>query len=168
MIVYADDIVLYAIDKEDMRAYQKMIGTLDKIKIWCQANDLSISPEKCSAINFSRRRDPGQQLHLAGVDIPWSTLVKILGIWITRTLCFTPHFQSIKVKSLKSNNYLKFITCRSRDVTSYHMIRLVNSIIRSCIEYGAPSFSILLLRRTVVQNRNHAAKNQKIDFFLSD
>ena len=97
MIVYADDIVVYATDKEDERACQKMIGTLDRIKIWCQDNDLSISQEKCSAINFSLRRDLEQQLQLTGVDIPWSPLVKILGIWITRILCFPaplPKYQS--------------------------------------------------------------------------
>ena len=101
---------------------------------------LAISPEKCSSINFSRCRDPRVPLTLAGFDIPWSPLVKILGIWFTRSLCFTPHFRTVKTKVLKRLNYLKFITARSRGVTSFHMLKIVNSIVRSCLEYGAPLF----------------------------
>lgn len=70
-----------------------------------------------------------------GVEIPWHTHFKILGF---RFLSFTYHFHITKVKAQRRLNYLKFISSRTRGVTSNHMIILVNSIIRSCLEYGAP------------------------------
>ena len=81
MIVNANDIIVYyniGIDKKDARSLEKVISTLDGIKTWCQVRGLFISQEKCSAINSSR--DPEQKIKLASNDIPWSPLVKILGM----------------------------------------------------------------------------------------
>ena len=44
MIIYSDDIVLYAIgDNEDL-ARHKLQTTLFRVHIWCQSNCLSIEP----------------------------------------------------------------------------------------------------------------------------
>ena len=140
LIVYADDIVVYVSDPDGSRAYKKLQDTLTRIQLWCRAHELTLEPTKCSAINFSRHRDPGIPFRLSGVEIPWSQSVKILGIWFSRSMSFTPHFIKKKLAVQKRINYLKIITTRTRGVTSYHMLRIVNSIIRSSLEYGAPLF----------------------------
>ena len=75
-----------------------------------------------------------------GVEIPWSLPVRILGIWFSRSLCFFPHFNTVKVKNLKKINYLKLITSHSRGVSSTHMLFIINSVIRKSLEYGPPLF----------------------------
>ena len=140
MIVYADDILLYVTDPDEDRARRKIQDTLARIHTWCMANELTIEPSKCTAINFTRRRDPGDPLRLLGEELEWSSPIKILGVWFSRTLCFTPHFETIKIKAHRRINYLKAVTARSRGATSHHMLRLIDSLIRSCLEYGAPLF----------------------------
>lgn len=140
IIIYADDIFVYVIHPDEARGRQKLRDTLARIQLWCSANELAISPSKCSAINFSRRRDPGPSFWLDGVEIPWSSSVKILGVWLSRNLCFGPHFTKRKIHLNKRLNQLKAISSRSRGITSYHMIKIVNSLIRSSLEYGAPLF----------------------------
>ena len=73
MIVYADDIVAYAIDLDPERARDKLINTLTRIVDWCAAHELSIEPTKSAAINFSKCRDPGAPLRLCGTDIAWKS-----------------------------------------------------------------------------------------------
>ena len=46
----------------------------------------------------------------------------------------------MKTKLFKRMNYLRAVTSRSRGITSLHMLRIANSIIRSSLEYGAPLF----------------------------
>ena len=131
---------MYVIDQNEDCARKKLHNTLARINTWCQANELSIEPSKCTAINFTRCRDPGAPVKMLGVEIPWSSPVRILGIWFSRSLCFSPHFNTVKVKSFKKINYLKSIASRSRGVSSTHMLFIINSIIRSSLEYGAPLF----------------------------
>ena len=78
MIVYADDIVLYVIDPNEDCPHLKIQNILACISTWCRANELFIEPNKCHAINFSRRRNPGEPLKLQGVELPWQTHIKIL------------------------------------------------------------------------------------------
>ena len=139
MIVYADDIVLYVIDPNEDCARLKIQNTLPRISAWSRANEL-FEPNKCHAINFSRRRRAGEPLKLQGVELPWETHVKFLGIWLTRTLRFTHHFNIVKLKIFERIKYLKASTSRSRGITSFHMLRIVNSLICSNLEYGAPHF----------------------------
>ena len=58
MIVHADDILVYVIDQNEDCARKKLHDTLARINTWCQANELSIEPAKCTAINFTCSRDP--------------------------------------------------------------------------------------------------------------
>ena len=50
------------------------------------------------------------------------------------------HFNMVKLKVFKRINYLKASTSRSRVITSFHMLSIVNSLIRRSLEYGAPLF----------------------------
>ena len=99
MMVYADDIFVYVINSNEDLARRKLHDTLSRIHTWCHANKLSIEPTKCSAINFSRRKDPGTPPKLMGVEIPWRSHVKVLGIWFTRTLNFLTHILYLTLKA---------------------------------------------------------------------
>ena len=138
--VYVEDDVLYVIDPNKDCAGMKIQNTLACISTWCHANKLFIEPSKCYAIYFSHCRDPGEPLKLQSVDLSWQTHVKILGVWFLRTLRFTYHFNTVKFKISKRINYLKAFASHSRGITSFHMLRIVNSLIRSSLEYAAPLF----------------------------
>ena len=61
MIVYVDNILLYITVQNEDCARKKLHDTLPRIYIWYQANEISIKPAKCIAINFTRCRNPGVQ-----------------------------------------------------------------------------------------------------------
>ena len=102
LIVYADDIVVYASDSDEARTYMKLQDSLTRMQLWYRAHKLTLKPIKCSAINFSRRRDPGILFRLSGVEIPWSPTIKILGIWFSRLVTFKPHFTKKKIAAQKN------------------------------------------------------------------
>ena len=96
IITYADNIVLCVIDSNEDCSRWKIQNTLARISTWCQANKLFIEPTNCYVINFSRRCDPDEPLTLQGVELPWKTQIKIIGIiWFTRTLRFMYRFNVV-------------------------------------------------------------------------
>ena len=99
MTIYADDLLVHVINPNEDHARRKMLDTLARIRDCYLANELNIEPSKCQAINFSRHHDSGEPLKLIGVEIPWSSQVKILSIWFSRTLTFTPHFTATRLNA---------------------------------------------------------------------
>lgn len=104
------------------------------------AKKLRIPPKKCLAINFSRRCDPGNPPMVAGQEASWSATLKIWAIWISLTLNFRLHFSMIRTKALRRLNYIKAVASHSRGVASTHLMRIVNSLVRSPFEYGSVPF----------------------------
>ena len=92
ILVFADDTVFYVEDPNEERACRKFQNILNPTHNWCLANELFIEPNKCQAINFSCCRDSGAPFKLMRVEIFWHTHVKILGICLSRSVCFTHHF----------------------------------------------------------------------------
>ena len=105
LIVYADDIFLYVIGNNEDLDHRKLPATLGRIHNWCQWNCLTIEAAKCSAISFTRRREPRDPLKLLETDISWSPIVKILDVWFFHTFYFTPHIKNIKLEAQRRLNY---------------------------------------------------------------
>ena len=137
IVVYADDIILYCSDCSLESVILKLNEILRRIHKWCEHWHLGIRPDKCAAINLSRRPGtPIATLSLQGEDIPWHVSLKILGVLFDRNLTFKPHVKYIQGKCTKRLNIIKAVASPKWGVTTSNLIHIVNAIIRGLIEYA--------------------------------
>lgn len=110
IIVYSDGILLYFSDFSLENVIAKLQEILHRINIWCSHWKLELRPDKCTAINFSRLKNPPPQtIRLHGSDIPWQNTTKILGVPFSNNLSFNNHIYYRQKKCAKRLNLLNAV-----------------------------------------------------------
>ncbi|GBO00170.1 RNA-directed DNA polymerase from mobile element jockey [Araneus ventricosus] len=136
-LIYADDILLCCSDSNLSSALKYIQFSLNKISQWCDTWKLKIQTEKCEAINFSNfKQTPSSHLKLYEQNIPWTYNIKILGLIFSANLSFKQHFLHLKRATIKRLNAVKAIAANSWGARTTHLLQIVNSTIRSKLEYG--------------------------------
>lgn len=81
-LVYADDIFIYYIGDSIADCRIRLQDALRVIFRWCSYWNMSVRPDKCYAINLSRRRDACDfQFSIGCGLINWADEVKFLGCY---------------------------------------------------------------------------------------
>jgi hypothetical protein len=124
MVLYADDINILIIDKDENKLKEKITLLMNLLESWFNKNELILNIRKSSALSFH----PRQRLRVCkpsivynNLEIPYKSDVKFLGIQITEKLRWNTHIKSI----CPNLNKAYFIIKTLKEITSYNIIRLV-------------------------------------------
>lgn len=156
-IVYADDIFIYSSSPSLDSCKIKLQRSLQSIAQWCDYWKLRIRPDKCHAINLSRRKGEcdGQFCINYGL-IEWETSITFLGFQLSRFGGLSKHVEQLRCKAFKKINVLKALSNKRFGARSRHLVTLASAAIRGSIEYGAVLLSTLgksmFSRLEVLQN----------------
>lgn len=139
IFVYADDVFILSTDGDADRALGSLQDTMRRFQQWCDFWHFQVSPDKCNAINFSRRKVKNvQPLYINGAIINWVDSVRILGFHFAKSLSCQRHIRFLRKKALYRVNLIRAIAHPRYGITSYHLLRINNSLIRSLCEFGSP------------------------------
>lgn len=137
-LIFADDILIYYSGKSLDRVLDQLQLALAKISDWCSEWGMQISLHKSAIINFSKKRlNVPVSLQIFNQDIPVVQHLKFLGVYFSANFTFVFHFQHVVKKCLKKIGVLKSLAAPRWGTRSCHLIAVVNSIIRSVLEYGS-------------------------------
>lgn len=141
-LLYADDIFIYCTDVLMTACQGKLQEALRLIAQWCQYWKISIRPDKCHAINLSRRQgDCKFDFCINSGMIEWTEEIKFLNFYVTRRGGFQKHVEYLRKKAFKRINILNVLSQTRYGTRSYHLLTLTTSSIRSMIEYGAATLN---------------------------
>lgn len=130
---YADDLKLFLRVRTiaDAVALQH---DLDVFVVWCDMNRLTVNPEKCSIISFSRKLQPILFCYqLKGKVLQRVEDVKDLGVILDAQLTFKHHLSYVIEKASRT---LGFIFRIAKDFTDPYCLKsLYCSLVRATLEY---------------------------------
>ena len=137
-IVYADDIFIYTSNASLETCKTKLQHSLQSIALWCNYWKLQIRPDKCHAINLSRRKGECEgQFCISNGLIQWETSITFLGFQFSRYGGLNRHVEQLRCRAFKKINLLKALSNKSFGARSRHLMNLASASIRGSIEYGA-------------------------------
>ena len=159
--MFADDTKCYNTirSREDSSNLQ---SDLTSISNWASLNELSSQPKKCENLRISRKRFSADRAYSLN-DVQLKTVVSVrdLGVYISKTLHWSYHVNSIVAKSNKMLGFLRRTCSRNLPVNSLRMlyIALVRSNITYASQVWAPSSSgSIYLMKTLEGVQRRASK----------
>ncbi|PNF20311.1 hypothetical protein B7P43_G13693 [Cryptotermes secundus] len=136
MVLFADDINVLVIDKEEGIAQQKINKIMKQLETWFQVNNLLINIKKTVAMSFhlSKSRSVVRpQIFYNNLETAYSSELRFLGIDITENLKWSTHIQSLCSKLSKTSYIIKSL----RGVLSPNMLRSIYfAKFQSLLRYG--------------------------------
>lgn len=132
-LCYADDLKIFlpVSSPSDCISLQNI---LDRFSSWCSSNSLTLCPDKCNVISFSRSQSPITYSYvLNSVQVNRVCVVKDLGVLLDRGLTFSHHIDSVVNQARKTLGLLKKIACDFSDPMC--LKTLFCSLVRSILEY---------------------------------
>lgn len=121
---------------------------------WFSYWKLSIRPDKCQAMNLSRRLEDCEfDFSIDGGIIEWCEEIKFLCFYVTRRGGFRKHAEYLRMKIFSRVNILKSLAQKKYGYWSYHLLTLASSSIRSVWSTGVAilnSSCLSLLQKLVV------------------
>ncbi|KAG6458410.1 hypothetical protein O3G_MSEX010832 [Manduca sexta] len=152
--LYADDQKIYKIVKtlDDCLLLQE---DLEKLSIYCKANQLYLNTDKCNIITYSRKKNIHYDYSINDKVLQRVTLKKDLGIYLDSKLMFDSHITEVVNKAYKM---LGFILRVSQDFKSISTVQLLyNCFVRSHLEYASvvwnPHYKIYIERLERIQEK---------------
>lgn len=136
---FADDFKLYFKINSDADAWF-LQQQLDAFAQWCHSNRMTVNPEKCSIITFSRLKNPKLYNYtFSGVILERVDRIKDLGVILDCQLTFRHHLSYMLHKASAS---LGFIFRVTKTFTDIHCLKaLYCALVRSILEYCSTIWS---------------------------
>ena len=150
MSLFADDMALYR-PIHSTTDYSILKLDISTLSTWIKNNSLSLQPVKCCAMLISRKWScfpAPPTLFVEGVQLPYVTSVKYLGISITSSLSWSQHISNVHSKARKLIGILfrKFY----KNAQSSTLLQLYKSFIRPHMEYCSPVWDPHLTKDTML------------------
>lgn len=124
---------------------------IDRLKIWCELNELDLNLNKCSVLSLSRRNVIAYNNYHYGAHIFENVKEqKDLGVIMDSKLSFTTHINGICSKANSALGFLKRLCYGSTDINTMKIV--YSALVRSHLEYG-----------NIVWLPHHELYNQKIE-----
>uniref|UniRef100_A0A6G4ZWE6 Putative tick transposon n=1 Tax=Rhipicephalus microplus TaxID=6941 RepID=A0A6G4ZWE6_RHIMP len=107
--IYADDICVWtsAVTRPQIRSRLQKAATM--IANYLLKQGLSISPEKCALVAFTRKAMTPYVISICGRPISYARTHRFLGIIIDRDLCWCPHVAYMKKRLTAISQLFKFL-----------------------------------------------------------
>ncbi|GBO15600.1 hypothetical protein AVEN_121532-1 [Araneus ventricosus] len=104
---------------------------------------MEIAPQKSSVINFSSQASSvGFHVPFCGINIPWVSSVRFLGIQFDETISFRSHIDQIKRKTLRKLNVIKALASPRWGENASNLLKICNACILQSLEYGAHAIAM--------------------------
>lgn len=133
--LFADDKMLYFVDKDEKVIELILNKTLKKLEIWLNCNSLKFNSKKTVCMLFRDRKKKNVnhlELVLAGQKIEQCTEAKYLGIMLDEFLTFTSHtFYIVK----KVNARINLMYRLSKFISDYTTVLIYKSMIAPYFDY---------------------------------
>jgi len=145
ILQYADDIVLFASNKDISLARDSLALSLESIFLFLASLGLSLSPSKSQSIIFSRKRkieDPFAPFTINDTQIPIVEQVRFLGVILDRKLNGTDYLKSLIAKGFRVANIVTSLSGVWWGAHPSLLLSIYRSVYRGAIEYGAQVFNL--------------------------
>lgn len=137
VLQYADDLLLYSVNKSIACACNSLTGSLNLLKQWLDNNGLGLSIDKSSVVVFSRKREfPQPVVYYDNLALPIRDDAKFLGVILDKKMTGKSHFRYIADRCEKQLNIMRCLSGVWWGAHPYNMKLLYNAIIRSILDYG--------------------------------
>lgn len=138
VLQYADDLLLYTIDKSIQTCCSNLSASISCLQNWLDHNGLNISATKSSVVLFSRSKlPPPIFISYKNTTIPVKSSVKFLGIVLDSKLTGIEHCNYLVTKCERNLNLLRCISGVWWGAHPLTLKLLYNALIRSIIDYGS-------------------------------
>ena len=161
LTLFADDMVLQALNRAGTYALSAMRSSLDGMTRYAKVWKIKFSTTKTNVVFFrppresvlaTRVDDPPQKEHmltLGGKPIATATEYKYLGVLLDRELTYIPHLQQVVRKGTAAAHLICRLIKRDK-LPSFPVIRqLVSAVLIPKITYGFPFITIPSIRANV-------------------
>ena len=141
--LYADDLAIWSSSPSVPTAVEVTQGALFRLESWSEHWCLPLNPSKCEASFFSV--DPHQanlQPNLLLFNFPFRSnpTPTFLGITFDRTLSFSKHVSSLKVKLFPRLKALRCISASSWSPSKESLSHLYKGFLRPLLTYASPGW----------------------------
>lgn len=138
ILQYADDLLIYVINKSIPLACSVINEALQSLGIWLTAHGLELSAAKSNVVIFSRKRIiPTIVITYDNEIIPILKEVKFLGVILDSGLTGIPHLKYVTQKCEKNINILRTLSGVWWGAHPFSQKLLYNALIRSQMDYGS-------------------------------
>ncbi|MCU7859181.1 MAG: endonuclease/exonuclease/phosphatase family protein, partial [Candidatus Thiodiazotropha sp. (ex Lucinoma kastoroae)] len=136
---FADDIVIWESTKTIETAAGRTQKRLNRIKKYFERLGLALSPEKCIAVKFTRKRKSGGEpsIRIGGEQIKYANSAKYLGVTFDRGVTWKDQINTILKTSKKRVGIINFIGKHHNGLNQKYMITLYKSFVRPVLEYAS-------------------------------
>jgi len=145
ILQYADDIVLFAWNRDINLARQSISSSLTLIHQYLRLRGLELSPLKSKCVIFNRRRGPPMSVEgifVNGLEVPQVGSARFLGVVLDCGLNGIEHTNRLIKKGNSVANIITSLTGTKWGAHPQLLLSLYRSIFRSSIEYGAQIFNL--------------------------
>lgn len=139
LLEFADDVALLIKGANLQQMIDSANSTLDHITEWMAENNLSLSPNKSSAILFTKsiRLPPNlPNVYVNNTVIPWSPVLKYLGVIFDSKLTWRPQVEYTSTKALKSLNIIRYLSKTWWGAHPSTSLLFYKALVRSHLDYG--------------------------------
>lgn len=138
ILQYADDLLIYCIDRSILNACDQISMSLTCLKIWFEDHGLELSVDKSVAVLFSRLRNaPPVHISYNGQQIPQKNEAKFLGLVLDSKLSGVAHCDYIASKCERRINMLRCLSGVWWGAHPFSLKLVYNALIRSVLDYGS-------------------------------
>ncbi|RVE51889.1 hypothetical protein evm_003509 [Chilo suppressalis] len=159
-LLFADDIVLYSVNKDVNSVVRNLNNGLSQIQCFYNSLNLAINIEKSGAMIFSRKHvdtDNSSPVLFNNVPIRWLNNKKFLGIHLDSKLTFELHINHLIKSASQGLNILRSLAGVHWGSDPKILSMLYKSIVRSHFDYSSVAYmntNVSLLRKLdIIQNR---------------
>ena len=162
IITYADDITIYASDKDPDIIQDRLTPYLDEVVKWTKDNDLELNATKTMTTLFTP--DPAEyskqlRLKIDNITLPTETHPKILGLTLDPKLTFNRHIENSSTKAKKSLNIIKALTSTTWGKQKETLLVTYKTLTRPILEYGATIYGPIIESKPTLTNKLQTVQN---------
>lgn len=139
VLSYADDLAIYNSPPNLGEAIEEVEGSLIKVDKWLADRGLKISAVRTQLCVFSKR-SLGVVLvkvNLNGVNIPNSSSVRFLGVYLDSRLNWKEHIRLTKNKAQRAISIMKAIAGFSWGAHPSNMLCIFEGLVRAILDWGS-------------------------------
>jgi hypothetical protein len=135
--LYADDTAILVRSWSPEIISRDLQGAVENLESWFRTWRIDVNPEKSSAILFTKRHfRPVGEVAMFNRVIPWTTVVKYLGVKFDNHLTFIPQIEHAKTRALIVRGQLNSLVCRRSKLSIKNKITIYRQIVRPAMTYG--------------------------------
>jgi hypothetical protein len=135
--LYADDTAILVRSWSPRIISRDLQGAVESLESWFRTWRIDVNPEKSNAILFTKRHfRPVGEVAMFNRVIPWTTVVKYLGVKFDNHLTFIPQVEHAKTRGLILRGQLNSLVCRQSKLSIKNKITIYRQIVRPAMTYG--------------------------------